>query len=260
MVAVPSIEVDVDADEDADDDLPLSPQSFFSAAGDELVDAAVCARVYRIYLRESGERGFIEPAAAARELARSLHADADVRKQLASRASLAPYVAPAPAPPSPPPLAPPAPALVLEEDVVVALSAGQGESTTRTEIREAHRVLAKKLGRVPSALELYEHLGDETAKSISNVRQGAKRAGLELTSQRGGGEPRTKLLTAPAPRSSKQPRALVAREPEPVVDDAASPPSGGTGAYLAIMALQAERGRLQSQLDAVDAVIERLRA
>lgn len=222
-----------DEEDDAGDELVVEGVSFF--AGDEH-ELKVCTNVYRLYLRDSVERKLETPDGARRENVRALHADAKERQRRAA-ARRAPPAAPA----------------MQREEPKKQESNMRGELSDR--VTECHGALAKKHGRPPTIAELFAAVGDDVGKNDQNVRMCAKRLELPLTSMRGNGK-----ATRKSAGGGRNPTKKKADAPKNGANGAAHPEVNGlaVGGSLAIMALQAEKARIESELRAIETVIQRL--
>lgn len=232
---------DLEAEEDDDDrGLAATAVSFF--APDE-VAPEICLRVFGLYLRDSVERGFDTGPRAGRAMRRAKYESSAALRRIEAAA----------------------PPVITQPTNEEPMKNKPGVLPER--VSEAHSDLAKRLGRPPTSVELFDAVGEDLGKTRSNVAGVAERMGLELTRLR-------------APRGSKPARAATtnghrhangknghgakyaAPPPNPAADDdeATAEPRSGTAGYLAIMALQSERQKVEAELAAIDKVIERLRA
>lgn len=191
-------------------------------------DRLVCTDVWRIYMRSSAEHGHATDAESHRELWLATSADTVKRKQRIKHA--------------------------MSHVEMKEGEMGYGNVGLAGRVKEVHPRLKKELGRAPTAKEVVRAIeADGGAATPTGVAKSMQKGGLDYTSDRNRVGTKRVSARARAPSSQKPMTAMVRTEPE------ASPPSGGTGALLAIMALQAQRAKVAAQLEAIDRVIDNLR-
>jgi hypothetical protein len=255
-------ELDDAADSDDEPTLDLRPAVSFFAKSDaaELAvetdglplddgTARVSDRVFRIYMRESVERGF--------------ERDKSTRQVLPSHlAAIQPKAEHELAPRKP----------IPTEVTTMKAEKSMQRGRLRAIVTEQFANLKSSLGRAPSAVELFAAVGAE-GKSVQNVRNAAARSGLSLFSTRGMtreqvAAEKVEIAAAKPKRATKKkkPAAPVVRDPRKravlasLSANAPEPPAVEGAASLAIIALQTERSEVERQLVAIDRVIERLRS
>lgn len=213
----------IEAEED--DDEPEEPgRSSFFAEGED-ADELVCETVWRLFVRDSIEKGF----------ASRTDAGLDTRKQKFR------------------------PKPEKAEGAMAELKRGELPG----HVKACFNAFRDKHGRAPDVQELFDEVGEAVGKSVENVRAASKRAGLALaTRQKGGG---ASAVPTPAkkrgPRVHRTPATNGSSNGAHTngVHHEEPPASGNPGAFLAIMALQTQRAKIAAQLDAIDGVIEGLR-
>lgn len=132
-------------------------------------------------------------------------------------------------------------------------AAGLGEC-----IQEVHPKLCADLGRAPTIAEVREAVIEQ---GLNPSHTGVKKALVRLELARS----ETPITSAKKPAEQTKTKAAPKKTPERSAStraravDEDPPASGGTGALLAIMALQTARSKLVGELEAIDAVIARLR-
>lgn len=207
------------APRDEDDfaaDEPPTRISFFAEPDSERVDELVAGAVWNIFAKDSTARGFDcrsrQSISASKRLAAKRQADGVVPK---------------------------APTHIEEE-----------KPMKKEDFAVAHAAFKKEHGRIPSALELFETVGEADAKSLSNVRQAIKRAGLVIAGARG---PNGSGLSAVAVERRTAP--LAARKQALAAE---ARPSRTTSRDPIVSALITKRDELRRTADAVDVAIEAL--
>lgn len=236
--------------------------SFFGGLDRPEHDRAVCRNVYRIYLRESVERGFADRERALAELAVCANLDTRVDRGIATEATTPEeeqrrVVAREAARSRRRELAtvvPPDPPAAREEAVVMRRQNNELDGV----VREKHASLAQGLGRPPKVSELFKAIGAR-AKSENALRFVVARLELPLTKRRSNGSTPAKTNGAAAANGHATPRAR--KSAPPPVNSASSETEVGAGlhASLAIIALEGERTKIAGELAAVDSVLARLR-